>query len=234
MRSDLKLGLLGRTYKDKIIYVDELNLGETNKIVGVDERLGGAFNILDANLWGVEAKCFCSGRKEALILSETKNSRRTSILSQSCNDGEANGDVYGELMDWLHVVYIDDYYHVDMSRIQSPASIDFCTDQPRGDYRDIIDQCELVFDSRERKGLYSKIRSLTPIILHDEKGCECLWMGQSVFETSIKPVSGLNVNGAGDLFAAIFIRDFIGSSLSSAIESTSVLVTEILKNRSKP
>ena len=57
-------------------------------------------------------------------------------------------------------------------------------------------------------------------------------MGKVVSNSTIKPVSGLNVNGAGDIFAAIFIREFMSSGLDYAVETTSHLVTNMLKSRS--
>ena len=233
MSSKLQLGLVGKLYKDTIFYVDELELGETNYTVRIEEKLGGAFNILNASLLNIEPKCFCSGERDAIILSETKKSQRTSIVSKSSDEGEPNLDIYDSKMDWLHVLYIDDYYPIDMSRIKSKVSIDFCTDQPRKLYESYIENSDIVFDSRERKGLYSKIRSSTPIILHDKMGCECVWMGNVVFKSKIDPIYGLNVNGAGDLFAAIFIRELVYSDFQTAMEMTSTLVTEILKKRSK-
>jgi hypothetical protein len=232
MNDNITMGLLGKLYKDKILYLNDLSLGETNEVVGIDVKLGGAFNILNSNLLGISARCFCSGIREATILSESQSSRRTSILSSPRNDEEANQDVYEEPMDWLHIIYIDDYYDVDMPRVKAPISIDFCTNKKREEYIEAIEQCELVFDSRERKHLYSKIITPTPIVLHDECGCECIQMGEVVFNSTTKPVSGLNVNGAGDIFAAIFIREFMSSGLGYAVETTSPLVTKILKSRS--
>ena len=39
---------------------------------------------------------------------------------------------------------------------------------------------------------------------------------------------GLEVNGAGDIFAALFIRQFLSSGLEFAVETSSVLTTEYL------
>ena len=231
--SSVHLGLLGKIYKDHIVYMEKMKAGETNEESHSEDRLGGAFNIIHSNLGGIDARCFLSGTKEVIILSEMGPSRRTAIVKDS-EEGCVGGDVYDNAqLDWLHVMYIDDYYPIDMSRITSPISIDFCTNNKREGYEHIIDQCDLVFDSRERKHLYSNINTLSPLIFHDEYGCECVVDGETIYESKIDPVPGLKVNGAGDIFAAIFIREFLAnnrSGLEEATKKASVLATNTLKN----
>ena len=227
--------LIGRRYEDTIVHIDELNLGETNECVKVETRKGGMYNIQSANLDGLTTTCFPVGSKKALILGEQSGSRRTSIVKNADPHLDTLNGIVPTAFDWIHVSYLDDLkddHGLSLKSAKSPLSVDFCTTSDREQYREIIDKCELVFDSRERKRLYSKIITPTPIVLHDEGGCECIQMGKVVSNSTIKPVSGLNVNGAGDIFAAIFIREFMSSGLDYAVETTSHLVTNMLKSRS--
>ena len=136
----------------------------------------------------------------------------------------------GREIDWVHVSYIDDISNPSrLLKIKSiPTSIDFCTLKKRKKYKKYIDHCKLVFDSRERKYLYKNIKSKTPIILHDQKGCECIINGKIVFKNKIKPLKKIHVNGAGDLFAGFFIREYSNFNLHEAIINTCKLTTDFL------
>ena len=135
--------------------------------------------------------------------------------------------------EWLHVAYIDDL-DLDIKNMIGLApriSVDFCTQKNRNKYKNLIDELDLVFDSRKRAHLYNNIKSTTPIILRDEMGCEAIFMGEIVDRTTIKPFKNLNTHGANDIFAAVFIREYLTSSMSNAIKFTSHFTTKILRER---
>jgi pyridoxal/pyridoxine/pyridoxamine kinase len=46
-------------------------------------------------------------------------------------------------------------------------------------------------------------------------------------------MSGLSVNGAGDIFAAVFIREFITHNLKNAILTSCEITTSLLKEKTK-
>ena len=140
--------------------------------------------------------------------------------------------------DWTHVAYGDDLdsTFVDAffikDQVKDNTSVDFCTTTNRSRHKDIIDHCRLVFDSRERKGLYEKLETDTMIVLHDPRGCEAIFRGIKVIEhKSPPPISGLSVNGAGDIFSAVFIKEFLTNDLKSAITLSCEITTNILRQR---
>ena len=108
-----------------------------------------------------------------------------------------------------------------LDEVSTKISLDFCTLNPREDYIKIIKKSALVFDSRERKHLYNNLNFDTPLILHDKNGCECLIEGRVIGEGFTNPQDNLHVNGAGDIFAGIFIEKFYTNGLRCAIAETS-------------
>ena len=225
----MNLGLVGKAYIDTIVYLDSLLIGETNPVLSIDfECLGGMYNISDIN--GVKPTYFPFGQKNSLIISELHKSKRTSIV-QDVEDTPWQEVNLDELdADWMHIIYVDDTSNINISFKEKPVSIDFCTLQDRNAYNNTMNQSDIIFDSRERKPLYQNISCKTPIVLHDENGCECIVSGRKQFYSKTKAISGLNVNGAGDIFASIFIREYLSGDLKSAIKSSSQLTTmEILR-----
>ena len=217
--ADLNLGLFGRTYLDTIVCLERFNSGETNTSKTVHKTVGGIFNILKANLASVTSYCFQDSQVEAFIISESDTSTRSSIVHSLSEKGEPH--ISGDLIDWLHVAYVDDLSHGEiLDNLQTKISLDFCTLNPREDYIKRIKKSCLVFDSRERKHLYSNLNFKTPLILHDKNGCECLVEGRIVGEGFTDPQDNLHVNGAGDIFAGIFIEKFYTNGLQCAIAET--------------
>lgn len=230
----MNIGLIGKKYIDSILYTDGLDLGETNKALSYETRLGGMYNI--PPIEGVDPIYYPIGEKYATIISEP--SRRTSIVQDGdlslCSLLELDKleiGLFGEGdEDWYHIMYIDD---IDFS-IQTNnqrMSIDFCTLDERSKYSEAIDNSQIIFDSRERRYLYDNILSETPLILHDENGCECIILGKSCYKSSIEPIKGLHVNGAGDIFSAVFIKNYLSDGLRKAISNSSQETTEILKGK---
>ena len=88
----------------------------------------------------------------------------------------------------------------------------------------------MVFDSRERKFLYKNLKFDTPLILHDEFGCECIINDKVVYQEKITPLKKINVNGAGDIFAGLFIDLYLNSGIKIATKNCSSLTKNIIKN----
>ena len=136
--------------------------------------------------------------------------------------------------EWLHLCYIDDiecFYK--FSNIGLPYSLDFCTDNTREPYFAIMNKAEIIFDSRERKHLYKSIFITTPLILHDEHGFEIIINGEVTFKEDNVSLPNLNVNGAGDLFAAFFIEHYSSLGLVESSKRAMVETTETLIKRKK-
>ncbi len=215
----MKIGLVGRVYKDTKILITKLFLGDTNGVIMPRLSKGGIYNISRNLKQKLDFYKFPQGSNTAIIISELNFSRRTSI---TYNKKESpSKKINYKKIDWLHVAYIDDLpFTCDIKTDKCPVSIDFCTLQDRENFLPIIDSCELVFDSRERKDLYRNINTKTPIILHDKNGCECIVNNKIILSKEIKPKKNLHVNGAGDIFAGFFISNYYNKSLAYAIKKT--------------
>ena len=215
----MKVGLAGRVYKDTKILITKLFLGDTNGVIMPRLSKGGIYNISRNLKQKLDFYKFPQGSNTAIIISELNFSRRTSI---TYNKKESpSKKINYKKIDWLHIAYIDDLpTSCNIKTDKCPVSIDFCTLQDREDFLPIIDSCELVFDSRERKGLYRNINTKTPIILHDKHGCECIINNKIILSKEIKPKKNLQVNGAGDIFAGFFISNYYNKSLAYAIKKT--------------
>ena len=238
-KKNFKLGLFGKKYVDEIYTVDKFSTGETNYSSGTEKRLGGIYNIGRLNIKSTETVIVEEGSVYALIINETKKSKRSSILSYPQSyKVDYNSLLRLNSCDWIHIAYIDDVDYcgtnvetfVNLHKI--PISLDFCTLNERSDYSHLIDSSALVFDSRERKNLYKYVKSKTPIILHDEKGCECIIEGKKTAESSITPIKNLKVNGAGDIFCAFFLNEFRKNGINKAVENTCLKTTILLDNLS--
>ena len=228
---NFKLGLFGKKYLDEMYYFDKFEISETNIANKVDSNIGGIYNFKKILNKKIKFHFFEDGERHVKILNDRKNSTRTSILQKSLKNKHCA--IIYPLLDWLHISYIDDLDNLDQIVFDKPTSIDFCRTQKRENYADIIDKCLLVFDSRERKKLYSNISLSTPIILHDENGCECIINGKKTFSQNIIPIKNLNVNGAGDIFAGIFIDKYYNCSLSEALNYTCTSTANYLKKKNE-
>ena len=226
-QKDFNLGLFGRKYLDTVVYLNSLNSGETNTASKVDKTVGGIFNILKANIPSVISYCYQDSEVEALIISESDSSTRSSIIHSLSNSPKPR--IKEDLLDWLHIAYADDLSQAEiLNDLKIKMSLDFCTIKQRKNYLHLIEKSSLVFDSRERKALYSGLKFKTPLVLHDKYGCECLIEGKVVSEGFIEPQENIHVNGAGDVFAGIFISKYYNSTLDNAIKLTPQATTKYL------
>ena len=184
--NNVTLHLVGKKYDDTIILVNDIKLSETNEIVNTQTKSGGIFNITE-DIPGIVPTYSSIGKKSAVILSELKNSRRTSLVKNIKSPDDKTKDKHRlaknfiKKYNWTHVAYLDDIDLDVLNAIDGNISADFCTTKSRDKYNDIIQKCTLIFDSRERKKLYTQDTN-TIIILHDPYGCEAVFRGNKIRE----------------------------------------------------
>lgn len=223
---NFRLGLFGKKYKDTIINLDNFITGESNFAKHIQKKLGGIYNIKRSFIKDIDFEIFEEGEVDVLIINEIEKSIRSSILSDPISYKELQ---ISSKIDFLHVCYIDDVHTLDFIDFEkNKVSVDFCTLKNRIDYLDVLKKCELIFDSRERKFLYKDVLISTPIILHDENGCECIINGKKVSESKIVPEKGIVKNGAGDIFAGIFLKKYFYKNIQTAINETANETKEYL------
>jgi hypothetical protein len=229
----LSLGLIGKEYKDTILSSPSFIEGETNICSSYLKRKGGIYNFPNLKFPSLKFKIYANGSRDAFIINNTKLSKRTSftVLKKESKISKLEINDINKKCNWIHVSYIDDIEdYQELFNLSIPMSLDFCTTQPREKYLKLIKKSSLIFDSRERKGLYSKISINNPLILHDEKGCELIINKNIAQKGFTKPKKNLNVNGAGDIFAGIFINNYYNLNIEHAIRTTPESVTNALFN----
>jgi len=229
-----RLFLFGKKYMDTIMFVDGIKTAETNNLYDVTEKIGGFYNFYEVDIKPWKISPIFSGTKKAFIVSDKSLSQRTSYVFDHtpCCISEAAIKVINSDSDWLHVCYIDDAEcYSDLSKITTSYSLDFCTDKPREPYFNIMNGAQILFDSRERKHLYKNMYLNTPLILHDEFGIEIIKDGEVIFEEKNEPLKDLNVNGAGDMFAALFIKNYHSLGLTESAKNAMVETTNLLFKR---
>lgn len=223
--TNFSLGLFGKKYLDTIYHFNDFCLSETNIPYKMSKSFGGIYNFQKINK-KINFHYFEDGITEAKIISDSKTSTRTSILEKTKNYTSPN--IKYSSIDWLHVSYLDDVKNIKDINFKIPISVDFCKNENRRKYLDILNKCSLVFDSRERKPLYKDLNINTPIIFHDPYGCECVINEKIIYSHSSDPVKNLDVNGAGDIFCGIFLYDYYNKSLEEAVKFTCQKTTENL------
>jgi len=229
----LRLGLIGKEYEDNILSSPSLIEGETNICSSFTKKNGGVYNFLNVKTKAIKFKIYTNGSRNAFIINNSTLSKRTSftVLKKESKISKLEIEDINANCDWIHVSYIDDIEdYQELFNLSVPISIDFCTTLPRKKYLKLIKKCSLIFDSRERKNLYSATSIDNPLILHDEKGCEVIINKNIIRKGFTKPQKNLNVNGAGDIFAGIFINSYYNSGMEHAIDTTSESVTGFLSN----
>ena len=228
------LGLIGKKYVDTIIAVNGFTQNETNAANLIIERNGGIHNFYDIENFNLSIHTLEFGEKRAFIISDQQNSTRTSFVSTQKESRITFSDVskINNTFDWCHVCYIDDLESFEiLEQINTPFSIDFCTNNDRTKYLPLMKKSEVIFDSRERKSLYTNICIVTPIILHDEYGFEIISNSEQIDSQHMDPTKGLNVNGAGDIYAGHFIKNYVDKSLKQSALCAMIDTTKTLLER---
>lgn len=231
------VALLGKEYVDHLFCLEKFKQGETNNCTDFSIYNGGVYNLLlPDDIDNIHFNIYTSGLKRAYIISDKETSKRTAVTvheedssykQETMKDIETNND-------WLHISYIDDIEDFKkITNIQRPKSIDFCTDNPREKYLSALINADIVFDSRERRHLYDGLTFSTPVIFHDENGIEIVKGGNILHEASMIPTMGLNVNGAGDAYAAYFIKNYNKHDIISSATMAMSLTTDFLIRRAR-
>jgi len=228
------LCLVGKEYSDTIMFVDHLREGETNECSIIKQKRGGMYNFFEANIKNWLVSPTPVGAKKAFIISNKDKSTRTSIVqnSEESQITSSQLNTINNSFDWLHVSYVDDMEcFLQLKNITIPFSLDFCTDKSRIEYVDLMSRSSIVFDSRERKHLYSNTKIQTPIILHDPDGFEIIVNGNCIHREKTVKYENLNVNGAGDMYAAHFLDHKAVGSLVECARYAAKSTTDLLLNR---
>ena len=229
-----QLIVCGKKYLDTIMIVKAVTNGETNRCTNVIKKNGGLYNFFEIQYKNWNVNPLPCGKKEAFIVSDKSSSTRTSFVNdiELAILDEKQIEVIKANCDWLHVCYIDDFEgSPQIANIDIDYSLDFCTTKPREPYMNVLKKAKIVFDSRERKHLYDNITIDVPIIFHDEHGFEIVVGDQTIHSEANIPLKGLNVNGAGDIFAALFIENYRDMGLIQSSINAMSKTTKILKNR---
>ena len=228
----LTVGLLGKKYEDYLLTSKSLLEGETNICDCFKNRLGGIYNFLRVPVKNVNFKIYDRGKRKAFIINDVSSSKRTSFtfLEEKSSLSLSSVESINKTCDWLHVAYIDDIEdYREILNINIPISLDFCTNSPRESFIDIMEKSEIIFDSRERKNLYNNIHLNNSTILHDDKGIEILEKSKKIHSSKIKKLKNLEVNGAGDSYAAFLIEDLQYSDIIKASNLAMHKTTSFLK-----
>ena len=215
----LELALVGREYDDLIIDCEGVIVGETNKIIKQRSQKGGMFNVPKFD--GMKYQYYPCGFKQAFIINNVGHSSRTSF-TQTISDEDVDIKKISS-HHWCHIMYIDDISENNLNRLNKCAgrlSIDFCKPHNRKTYLSLMSKCQLIFDSRERSNLWQGIKLNVPVILHDPDGCDCYYNGEIINTQINQQINQLRVNGAGDIFAAVFINQFYKFGLETAMSNS--------------
>ena len=228
----INVSLLGKKYQDQIFSLEKFQLGETNLANSPIQQLGGGYNLLKAKSENINFIFKTSGSKNAIIINESATSSRTSIVTNQsiCSYNKSEIHEINKSSDWAHICYLDDIEDTtEFLNLKINFSVDFCTLTVRETFKDIIDKATVIFDSRERKKLYKQINTKTPIIFHDQSGVEVIVNKEKIFESQIKPILNLNVNGAGDIYAANFIKNYNKYGIIKSTHMAMIATTNLLK-----
>jgi len=227
MSHQRRIFLFGQKYTDYIYTMgSEIKLGTRNHAQAYKTQLGGIYNIVRFGIGNAEYTCKTFGETDAVIIQELSEARRTSITRYK---HEEDMTLQVTPCEWAHIAYVDDTAALpNIENFNVPVTYDFCTDTDRTIYKDLIDKAEFIFDSRENKHLYAKLDTDTKIVLHDPYGSEVLQKGEVFYKQEIVPIKRLAVNGAGDLFAAIFIHLCLEHDFKTAANFTTHLTKDYM------
>jgi sugar/nucleoside kinase (ribokinase family) len=228
------VALYGKRYNDTILEVETINLGETNCGLAHYKKTGGIYNMLNNNIKNITFNVFEDGLKKAFIISERERSERSSVV-YDVNPSDVSENTINTInknCDWMHICYLDDIENYkNFKNIDIKYSIDFCTTTDRSKFLSLMESASVIFDSHERKLLYADINIDTPIILHDKNGISIVVKNKTIYNEKLQPIKNLNVNGAGDLYASIFISEHINNDIitaaSNAMKRTKLYLQEL-------
>jgi len=224
----MKLGIVGKRYEDTKLYINTNQIGESNNCDKLVTCLGGMHNFRLTELEDYRLAMVENGIKKAYIIEDSSTSTRTSYTYTT--EPSIIDDLFIDSLadlSWIHFAYIDDLDDITaIKKLTKPYSIDFCMNKDRRPYVEYMSNASVVFDSRERKDLYKDIYIITPIVLHDEKGCEVIVDGKVVCTHECETLENVSVNGAGDIYAKFFLETHflrhynVESASKYALEST--------------
>lgn len=231
-----KIMLCGNKYYDYILDINTFIVGETNQCNSIKHSIGGINNLLKIKWQYYIPVLHFVGAKKAFIINDRDTAKRSSIVmtKKQSTINDFTIDHINKNLHWLHIAYLDDITNFNLlNNIKIPFSLDFCTSKNREPYKSLMNKATIIFDSRERKYLYSKIDISTPIIFHDQKGSEICIKNKIQHTTMIQSLKNIQVNGAGDIFAAIFLDNYYIKDLFDNLNYTTETTTQFLKEQNE-
>ncbi len=170
---------------------------------------------------------------EALILVNKDKAERSSIA----NLNKIKRTPVIKDSEWSHILYVNELDDIsfikDVRNKSKIVSIDICKGRPFKQF-DILKYIDYFFISDE--DLFMDVNELAKkvkgwVILHHKGGSSCL-SKDKVFDTSTPVIDGINVLGAGDMFAAATINCILNtvdkSNLQYNIKEAHSITSKIL------
>ena len=215
-----KIGLYGNLVVDRI--VDDFS---------EKQRLGGIANAWEALTYlspNVSVELIPTSVGEAIVLVDRDKSKRTSRARLNINPC----DFSGANVDWHHIMYLNSVHDLTpLTKVDGVISADVTTGSIKNlEYLKYIDY---LFVSDE--DLFMSLDELASrtkgwVILHSSTGSVC-HNGKIQYELNnvVDHIDGINVLGAGDIFAAAFISDNDSADIVNRIETAHIQTTNLLR-----
>ena len=170
---------------------------------------------------------------EALILVNKDKAERSSIA----NLNKIQRTPVIKDSEWSHILYVNELEDIsfikDVKNKSKIVSIDICKGKPFKQF-DILKYVDYFFISDE--DLFMDVNELAKkvkgwVILHHKSGSRCV-SKDKIFDTSTPVIDGINVLGAGDMFAAATINCILNtvdkSNLQNNIKEAHSITSKIL------
>jgi|TARA_Y100000361_G_C11145778_1_gene337952 sugar/nucleoside kinase (ribokinase family) len=157
---------------------------------------------------------------EALILVNKDKAERSSIA----NLNKIQRTPVIKDSEWSHILYVNELEDIsfikDVKNKSKIVSIDICKGKPFKQF-DILKYVDYFFISDE--DLFMDVNELAKkvkgwVILHHKSGSRCV-SKDKIFDTSTPVIDGINVLGAGDMFAAATINCILNTVDKSNLEN---------------
>ena len=157
---------------------------------------------------------------EALILVNKDKAERSSIA----NLNKIQRTPVIKDSEWSHILYVNELEDIsfikDVKNKSKIVSIDICKGKPFKQF-DILKYVDYFFISDE--DLFMDVNDLAKkvkgwVILHHKSGSRCV-SKDKIFDTSTPVIDGINVLGAGDMFAAATINCILNTVDKSNLEN---------------
>lgn len=209
--------------------------------IKIHETIGGLANVWDALIQVCNHKIYVEPTEigEALIYVDTDKSRRASKASLSLKKRTP----FIHNSDWSHVLYLNQLKETgfisEVANKSKFVSADICAGSSLKDVG-LLKYVDLLFISDDDLWLpVEELKKLVKgdVLVHHSHGSYFYRKNGDFFETVIeKTLTDANILGAGDMFAAAVISDFIdskGASLEKIISASHKKTFTLIKSRNE-